>query len=419
MVIRKTVVLFLFATVVLPGQAQHETEDKMCVKVGRVVLDIDDAKGLFYYRKPDAYSDLDSNGIASNSDPNRWTGAEVNAYTGFENLFQKALEKGLVQNNYHVNGWGPIHNELHEVKREELSFAFVVKSFVGNWQVLNGNTNIKTKVTAKVQILDLRNNRIVFNKHFTNIDFSTYPFVKATYFTHLELAMEKYVGGLLRDPDFKKMLEDRVLRDELTPDYETIVVSNTAPKAEKTAALKSTLDATVTVVTAKGIGSGAIISSDGLVLTCSHVVEGNEVVDVVFNNKLKLKAKVLRDLPEFDAALLKIDGITVNPISMGNSENADIGEEVWAVGTPISEELGQTVSKGILSAKRIFDDRSYLQTDASVSPGNSGGPLINVSGEILGIVNMKVVGGGAEGLSFAIPIEVVLDKLGIEVKPLE
>lgn len=128
-----------------------------------------------------------------------------------------------------------------------------------------------------------------------------------------------------------------------------------------------------------------------------------------------MKAKVLRNLPEYDAALLQLEGASANPLPLGSTDKVEIGEDVWVIGTPSDTELGQSISKGILSGKRVMNEKSYLQTDASVSPGNSGGPLINQKGEILGLVNAKIISRGTEGVGFAIPIDVVLEKLGVVV----
>jgi serine protease Do len=162
---------------------------------------------------------------------------------------------------------------------------------------------------------------------------------------------------------------------------------------------------------ARGMGSGFIISPDGMVLTNAHVVEGAKEVTVKLTDKREFRAKVLGFDRPTDIALLKIDATGLPSVRLGSGEDLKVGEWVAAIGSPYGFE--NSVTSGIVSAKwRSLPDGAYvpfIQTDVAVNPGNSGGPLFNMQGEVVGI-NSQIYSrtGGYQGLSFAIPIEVAV-----------
>jgi serine protease Do len=164
-------------------------------------------------------------------------------------------------------------------------------------------------------------------------------------------------------------------------------------------------------VPAHGMGSGFIISPDGLVLTNAHVVAGAKEVTVKLTDKREFRAKVLGFDRPTDIAVLKIDATGLPTVQLGNATDLKVGEWVAAIGSPYGFE--NSVTSGIVSAKwRSLPDGAYvpfIQTDVAVNPGNSGGPLFNMHGEVVGI-NSQIYSrtGGYQGLSFAIPIEVAV-----------
>ena len=160
-----------------------------------------------------------------------------------------------------------------------------------------------------------------------------------------------------------------------------------------------------------GAGSGVIISSDGYILTCAHVVDGASTITVTIDDKDYTATLVGEDTTS-DIAVIKIDADGLTPATVGNSDSLKVGQSVMAVGNPLGE-LGGTVTSGIVSAlnrsvsiqsSSAVNTMSLIQMDASVSPGNSGGGLFNMNGELVGIVNAKSSSSDAEGLGFAIPI---------------
>jgi Do/DeqQ family serine protease len=163
-----------------------------------------------------------------------------------------------------------------------------------------------------------------------------------------------------------------------------------------------------------GSGSGVIVSSDGYIVTNNHVIDKSDEIEVVLNDKRSFKANLIGVDPSTDIALLKIDAKDLSPITFGNSDEVRIGEWVLAVGNPFN--LTSTVTAGIVSAKArniniLTADmkiESFIQTDAAVNPGNSGGALVNTKGELIGI-NTAIASqtGNYTGYSFAIPSSIV------------
>jgi Do/DeqQ family serine protease len=161
-------------------------------------------------------------------------------------------------------------------------------------------------------------------------------------------------------------------------------------------------------------GSGVIISPDGFIVTNNHVIERADDIRIILNNKEEYEARLIGSDPSTDIALLKIEATDLSTIPWGNSDDLKLGEWVLAVGNPFN--LTSTVTAGIVSAKarsiRIISDRlpieSFIQTDAAVNPGNSGGALVNTNGELIGI-NTAIASrtGSYTGYSFAVPTSIV------------
>ena len=161
-------------------------------------------------------------------------------------------------------------------------------------------------------------------------------------------------------------------------------------------------------------GSGVVLTPDGYIVTNNHVVEGADEVEVTFNNKVKKTATIIGTDPTTDLALIKVEASDLHFLTFGDSDNVRIGEWVLAVGNPFN--LTSTVTAGIVSAQArnlsILGEgtsvESFIQTDAAVNPGNSGGALVNTKGELIGI-NAAIAShtGSYEGYSFAIPSNIV------------
>ena len=154
-----------------------------------------------------------------------------------------------------------------------------------------------------------------------------------------------------------------------------------------------------------GQGSGVIMSDQGYILTNEHVVRDAQTIEVTLHDRRVYRASIVGQADNYnDLAVLKVDAIDLQPAEWGNSDDLEVGSIVWAFGSPFG--LDQTVTSGIVSAKNRFDERApkveLLQTDAAVNRGNSGGPLVDAQGKVVGI-NTSIFGSDFLGISFAIP----------------
>ncbi|HKX32550.1 MAG TPA: Do family serine endopeptidase [Blastocatellia bacterium] len=188
-----------------------------------------------------------------------------------------------------------------------------------------------------------------------------------------------------------------------------------------------------------GVGSGVIVTADGYILTNNHVVEGADKVEVEINDRRNFTAKVIGSDAPSDVAVIKIEAANLPTVPFGDSEKVEVGDLVLAVGNPLG--IGQTVTMGIISAKgrrspsgdnKTYED--FLQTDAAINRGNSGGALVNLRGELIGIPSQILSAtGGNIGIGFAIPTKMARNvmeqlvrngkvrrgKLGVIVEPVD
>lgn len=200
---------------------------------------------------------------------------------------------------------------------------------------------------------------------------------------------------------YKVQAESQTAKTQLEKQIATMEVSGT----DFSKISQQSLPSVVSVLTNIGQGSGAIISSDGQIVTNYHVIDGAKTISVVTYDKTIYKVDVLGYDDLVDIAVLKIRANeTFDELKMGDSSNVEAGQGVVALGNPYG--LDFTVTQGIISAiRKGSNNLEYLQIDVPINPGNSGGPLIDATGSIIGIVTSRVQ--GAEGLGFAIPSNTV------------
>jgi S1-C subfamily serine protease len=192
-------------------------------------------------------------------------------------------------------------------------------------------------------------------------------------------------------------------------------IARCAAGKKVTESAEDLLSRTVIVKTESGFGSGFLVSPEGLVLTAAHVVEGSK-------SKLRLRegvevdAVAVRVAKGADVALLRAEKpLAGHACARVRTDTPATGSEVYAAGAPASLELAFSLSRGIVSGLPEIEGRRRVQTDAPLSPGNSGGPLADADGNVLGVVSFKLVGGKIEGVGFAVPMTEALDALGLRI----
>lgn len=279
-----------------------------------------------------------------------------------------------------------------------------------------GTSGFKVAVLVNWSVYSVAKEKIIYK--FSSAGYSDSQ-IGHKFKDELILALKNAVVGLISSEEFIKYADDKGRPSEAIqePKPEALILplvamSNSSDYAK---IVKNSINSVVTVKTDYGHGSGFLISQDGYALTNNHVVEDSDKIEVIFNNNLTLPAEVISTNRNRDVTLLKIVGGGYQPLPLKIDEDgAEIGSEVIAIGTPEDIELGQTVTKGIVSGNRNLDGKNYIQTDVSLNSGNSGGALLNADGEVIGIVVSKIIGNNIEGLGFAIPIKDAIDDLNIK-----
>ncbi len=219
----------------------------------------------------------------------------------------------------------------------------------------------------------------------------------------------------LKIPEVKDLMDRGAITEEKESMTSMEALRIAQPDEPDSDNMNEQIKGVVTIKRKEGHGSGCIISKDGHIMTNYHVVSGKDSVDVLFGSERKKKAKVERMSKVMDVALIKVDTSDLKPLKISQKEGVDVGSEVMAIGTPQSIQLGQSVSKGIISGERNFNKVDYIQTDVSINSGNSGGALIDRdSGEMIGVVTAKMFGLGVDGIGFAVPAKKAMEKLKIE-----
>ncbi len=167
-----------------------------------------------------------------------------------------------------------------------------------------------------------------------------------------------------------------------------------------------------TILAERATGTGVIIDQNGYIVTNNHVVDGAYELSVTLSNGEEIPALLVGADPATDLAVVKIEKSSLPTAQMGNSDNLAVGEAAIAIGNPLGIAFSQTVTVGVISAKeRAINinehNFNFIQTDAAINDGNSGGPLVNLNGEVIGINTAKIKISGVEGMGFAIPSNTV------------
>lgn len=231
--------------------------------------------------------------------------------------------------------------------------------------------------------------------------------------------LQAVVHNLFADPQLAEVIRSGGMLDQQPAQAMTPLKMEVGATVSGgvTQAVSKLQAAVVTVESGTGSGSGFFISREGYVLTNEHVVSGATFVRVRLVDGRNLVGEVIRVDKQLDVALLRTDPVVMDVLSL-RADEARVGEEVYALGSPTGKVLSGTVTRGILSARRVIEGTPYLQSDVAVNPGNSGGPLIDSAGRVLGITRGGVTAdGGSNGLNFFIPIDDAVDRLALVLAP--
>lgn len=223
--------------------------------------------------------------------------------------------------------------------------------------------------------------------------------------------------SVLQRDAFKRVVESRSGGKQEKPYPPAKLARCKTSKISMTKSGEAAIDAALIVESGRGHGSGFLLTPDGLIMTAAHVVTTNDIT-VKTRDGVAYRAHPVRISRKFDVALLQ--GELTSPLPAErcfslNTEQQRAGAGLYAVGAPASEELGFSLTRGIVSALRLKDGVHYLQTDTPVSPGNSGGPLVDEKGQVVAVVVSKVVDQAMEGIGFGIPVDIALRALGLSL----
>lgn len=229
-------------------------------------------------------------------------------------------------------------------------------------------------------------------------------------------AFASAVDRLAEDEGFRKILTRKIeVTDTPQPAYRRLVIAG-APLYRTS--LKKHIDnvraAAVTIELGDSHGSGFLISREGYLLTNAHVVGEGKRVPVVFSGGVRAEGRVLRIARKRDVALVKVPVSADYVLPIAQHDEPKVADTVFALGTPMSRNLTGTLTKGIVSGYRNIGEELRIQADVPISPGNSGGPLLNVQGNVVGISVAHYIGGNS--LDFFIPIDDALKQLNLSVE---
>ena len=229
--------------------------------------------------------------------------------------------------------------------------------------------------------------------------------------TTIEDAMEFGLIEFLSKDKVKSLLKDNSVAEA----EENFSIISIPKSTSYVSSASEAVNSGVIIKTKDGHGSGFIISPKGHIITNYHVIAEKDDIKVITNDGKEHDVMIVRESKINDLALLKIEANNLKPFNINKSKNIEIGEDVYAIGTPSSKSLSQSVSKGIISGVRNSDfGTKLIQTDVGINSGNSGGALINKQGVVLGVVSSKLIGVGIEGVAFGIPAYEIYEKLKLK-----
>jgi len=345
-----------------------------------------------------------------NSTPIFW---KTNLIFGDEEFRLSAIDE-MQRYGYTVLGSDQILFEQAVKYKPRFLLGGVLTELVQNEYLKKAGDAISTKLTVEWQLYDTQQEKNVFRKTVKAEARKEKDHSLATVY----LAFSRALDELLADKQFVALVSRKPGSPTSGGLAQSQAFINLKPCTGRALSLPNDLalaeQAIVVVKVPGGIGTGVVISTDGLVLTAGHVARGTKTAILEFHNGLALEAEVVRIADDADLALLKLAGTGHACLPLRTDVAALVGQEVYAIGTP--RGLDFSVTKGILSAVRGEGVDQLLQTDAALNPGNSGGPILDRTAHVLAIVSFKPADKASEGLAFAASAAAVEEALKLSIR---
>lgn len=344
--------------------------------------------------------------------PFRWTSklAEVVAHQ-----IKVALPRELERAGYRVKKKSDsAFNSESLRERADLEIGAVVKSFSLNVCVyVSGALHGSADIGIKWELLNAKAQKVVFSAE-TEGSFRREDSEKETIPDFYDRAIVAAARKLLSNKDFVAAVTHPGTSDANAASGSTYDFANSSPPAGGAEKNSTQLRAAVvTIETAAGSGSGFYIDRGGYLLTNQHVIGDSKFVKVRTATGRELPGEVLRVDARRDVALLKTESTPFDPLAIRTGET-HVGEDVYAVGSPFGDTFNGSMTKGVLSGDRNLDNRRFLQSDVSILPGSSGGPLLDATGSVIGIADIAADAGRAN-LNLFVPIGEALESVAVKL----
>lgn len=258
------------------------------------------------------------------------------------------------------------------------------------------------------ELLDRRDDRVVYRVETRHATTGTNP----------KLMADQLLWGafysLLARPKLMAALEKRPESTTARPSFATATMRRCVREAAPMpASAEAIMQATVVIQAGDALGSGSLVSPDGFILTAAHVVADADAVTFQQKGGPKVDATIVRVDETDDVALLKAKLGSDYPCIALRDAPIAVGNDVFAIGSPLGQELSFSLTRGVVSGLRKIDGKSFVQTDASINRGNSGGPLLDADARLMAVVSWKLAGSGVEGLAFGVPVTTAMNGLAL------
>lgn len=314
---------------------------------------------------------------------------------------------------YNVLGTENILFDEDQIAKARFQLGGVVEDAVFNYFFQFPSSRNEYMLTINWQLRDTFRKEVVYTKKTEG------------YYSYLESSTQtkQAVLEVIRD-SLRRLLEDEKFVKIVTstqgsakiPDTaksRTLTIQNDTPRSHKKREIQELMDGVVVIRVGNVHAAGFFISEDGYILTASHVVSNVEKVNIKTKAGQDLEARVVRIDKAQDVALIKVPGEGYPALLVETKKQPAMGSELYAIGSPLSTELSFSVTRGIVSGHREINGFRYIQTDASLNMGNSGGPMLDKDGKVVGIVSWKISVPGVEGLAFGVPTNLIASRLNL------